>query len=797
LRALPPFSLQSNSFKGEFKISMQNVLGKMDVKRLRAQLLEEFPLLKKKMLDKIGLSKDAEVNLLKCSNGTQLYVIGEGPPVFFDDGFGGIYPTLFTLWKLPPFMPQLVTHPPVSKFLLPKERSAGADMMLPGVIVPADGLGTFKEGQKRCMMVEGNDMPFAVGKMLVSDADISKTGMKGKGMAVLHVYRDSLWAYGGRKVPNDGFGADQISPAETKAAEDEEEDEEEDDEAEEQGGERASNTERGSARNSGPVDPVDEMPPDALMEYCFFAGFKLTCTDAELPLTADKYYTQHMQPARPAGQPVLDAKKTSFKQVGKFIKQMHKQKYCKVQDVKGEIKILSVDRTNAVFVNFELQGKSSAESKKELEEEEGTAGKKDEVVHVPLRTKPPVVTDMWQPNSYTKPLFEAVGYKDKTRCYTLQEVHAALETYIRTKLGGGADGGAGGDAPVDVSDAGASTGDADSAGSEVAGLLRRAGMAAVAAAAAATALSADGFDSLEALRAGALEPWEYAAYDVGEEDAAAVSKLLAGQPPEAVQKWLVSSAGLAAKPAASCAEALAADGFDSLDALKAGSVVLTATELAAKYNAPEAAAAGLVEAISRLAVGSAADKGSKDGAKGGKSGGGKAATPAAGETGVGSLDPKAIPLDEMLLTALVKVAGGVKAGTTFASHLPLAELKDAMTERMTAFHRVEVEGEAPSLRKGALKQIVIEMKRAAGHNKTHVSGLESFCISPDAVANALKKSLGCTTAVLKLPGNNVKDMEVLLQGHCVNEVVEYLREVYCIDKQWIELKLKESKRSNT
>ena len=163
---------------------------------------------------------------------------------------------------------------------------------------------------------------------------------------------------------------------------------------------------------------------------------------------------------------------------------------------------------------------------------------------------------------------------------------------------------------------------------------------------------------------------------------------------------------------------------------------------------------------------------------------------------VETAEPHGYPLDEMLLTALVKVAGGVKAGTTFASHLPLAELKDAMTERMTAFHRVEVEGEAPSLRKGALKQIVIEMKRAAGHNKTHVSGLESFCISPDAVANALKKSLGCTTAVLKLPGNNVKDMEVLLQGHCVNEVVEYLREVYCIDKQWIELKLKESKKSN-
>ena len=118
----------SNCFKGEFKITTQSLLGKADVKRLRTQMMDEFPALTKKMLNKI-LPKDVEVNLLKCSNGTQLYVPGEGPPAFFDDGFGGVYPTLFTLWKLPPIMPEIVTHGPVSKFLLPKERSAGADMM--------------------------------------------------------------------------------------------------------------------------------------------------------------------------------------------------------------------------------------------------------------------------------------------------------------------------------------------------------------------------------------------------------------------------------------------------------------------------------------------------------------------------------------------------------------------------------------------------------------------------------------------------------------------------------------------
>ena len=91
-------------------------------------------------------------------------------------------------------------------------------MMLPGVIVPDGGLGSFQEGQKRCIRVDGNAFPFAVGKMIVSDAEVAKKGMKGKAMAVLHVYRDSLWAYGGRKVPNDGFHADEIVAAKDSPA---------------------------------------------------------------------------------------------------------------------------------------------------------------------------------------------------------------------------------------------------------------------------------------------------------------------------------------------------------------------------------------------------------------------------------------------------------------------------------------------------------------------------------------------------------------------------------------------------
>ena len=502
---------------------------------------------------------------------------------------------------------------------------------------------------------------------------------------------------------------------------------------------------------------------------------------------------------------------------------MHKQKAIAVRDVKNTITILSVDRTATGYVNFELQGAQKEE--KEGGGDKATGGgyaQKEAVADVPLRSAPPVVTDMWQPNSYTKPLFEALGFKDKNACYTLQEVHNTLEKYIETKLvkAETADGKAGpptaASAVVDVSDAGAATAGAPTsaeAAAEVSGLLRRIGMSADTASTCASSLAADGYDSLPSLKAGNMEVWEYTGYGMSDGEAEALIKEVNGtsEVGQAVKVWMVS-VGVSEAEASSCAMNLAKDGYDSLDALIAGN--LTAASLVAKYNAPSDTASTLASAMAKLSI-KGSPKGVEEGGgddesfdfgakkkKKSKDKGEKAAaeptTPVdVGDSDLGlgtKYDRSNVPLDELLLTSLVKLAGGTKKGVTLASHVPLAELKESMRERMTPFHRVEVEGEAPFLRKGALKLIMIEMKRAAGHNKTHVSGLESFCISPQSVADALKVKLGCTTAVLKLPGNNVKDMEVLLQGHCVDEVVAYLRDVYCIDKQWIELKLKEDAR---
>jgi len=630
-------------------------------------------------------------------------------------------------------MPELVTYGPVSKRLLPSDRAAGADLMLPGVIMPGEGLGPMRIGQKRCIRVQGNAMPIAVGKMLVSAEEVDANGLKGKGMAVLHVYRDSLWTYGGRKVPNEGFLAEEVTEAEgssmaasvgAEEVEDEDEVDAEDEHAEE--------------------EEEEEMSADALLEYCFFAALKTTCTDAELPISADKFYSHHMQPARPAKQPPLDAKKSSYKQIAKYIKHMHKSKAINVRDVKNNITILSVDRSLPAYVEFEVRGGAAASA---AASSENTT--KDEEV-VALRTKPPVVTYVWQPNSYTKPLFEAMGCDAKSGYFTLEEAHRVLNRYVHEHAAR---------APA-ATGSGSETA-ADSAELSVLTWLQSVCVSDEATGGAAAALAADGFDSLRALRASSISASDLEGYGVPAERAALA---LAATKSE-VPAWLLANGLEDAAAAALTATALAADGFDSLGAMRAAELAASDFEAA---GAP-------ADAISRL-VSALTDGG---------------AAPAAAEpVGQPQVDLDAVPIDEMLLLSLIKVAGGQKKGATFPTHMPIAELQERLIDRMTAFHKVSVEGEAPLLKKGAIKPIHIEMKRAAGHNKTHVSGLESFLISPDALAQALKIKLGCTTAVLKLPGNNVKEQEVLLQGHCVQEVVDYLRDVYAVTSQWVDLKLK-------
>ena len=88
---------------------------------------------------------------------------------------------------------------------------------------------------------------------------------------------------------------------------------------------------------------------------------------------------------------------------------------------------------------FSAKGGASTKQSKESEAAAGGAaagggGKEEEVVR--LRSKPPVITEMWQPNSYTKALFKGAGH-DKDQAHTKEECYAVLRDYIETRLGPG------------------------------------------------------------------------------------------------------------------------------------------------------------------------------------------------------------------------------------------------------------------------------------------------------------------------------------------------------------------------
>ncbi len=92
----------------------------------------------------------------------------------------------------------------------------GADLFLQGLIVPQGGLGDFSAGDLRAVSVPGNPFPFAVGTMEVGSSEVARTGLKGKGLKLLHFFGDQLWGLGDKASPDPSFTPTRIFPMKVK-----------------------------------------------------------------------------------------------------------------------------------------------------------------------------------------------------------------------------------------------------------------------------------------------------------------------------------------------------------------------------------------------------------------------------------------------------------------------------------------------------------------------------------------------------------------------------------------------------
>jgi translation initiation factor 2D len=83
------------------------------------------------------------------------------PMVVDTSGKGDLFPTVHALWLLPGLLPQIfIKHAAVSQYII-----GGADLMLPGVAVPPEGLPRLPKGALVSICVRGNPAPVAVGAL--------------------------------------------------------------------------------------------------------------------------------------------------------------------------------------------------------------------------------------------------------------------------------------------------------------------------------------------------------------------------------------------------------------------------------------------------------------------------------------------------------------------------------------------------------------------------------------------------------------------------------------------------------
>ena len=222
-------------FRKDFKAKGQTQVKSSERKKLRQQLQETYPTLNDELLSQIvptGKGDDFSSCKLALSTGDDVMVYSTNKtPWFFtqDDPETKkerILPTVYLLWKCPElFRTKFRTHRQVFGKLL-----NGADLMLPGLIIPAGGvtLETFRHVKRNelcAICLEDNRYPIALAQTTMDGEDMYMSGMKGRGMLILHLYQDALWNFGPKSdVP---YEKEEISRSETQPEDDDDDVEDE------------------------------------------------------------------------------------------------------------------------------------------------------------------------------------------------------------------------------------------------------------------------------------------------------------------------------------------------------------------------------------------------------------------------------------------------------------------------------------------------------------------------------------------------------------------------------------------
>uniref|UniRef100_A0A8C7SXA3 Eukaryotic translation initiation factor 2D n=1 Tax=Oncorhynchus mykiss TaxID=8022 RepID=A0A8C7SXA3_ONCMY len=406
-------------FSKSFRVKSNTVIKGSDRRKLKADISTAFPSLSVEDLSELVPNKE-ELNVVKIyahkGDAVTLYVLHKNPVLFELEKC--LYPTVYTLWRYPHVLPTFTTWPPVLQKL-----AGGADLMLPGVVVPLSGIPEVKKGDCCAVKVVSNRAPMAVGTATMSSAEMRSLGMKGRGVSVLHTYMDSLWAFGDKSGPpsipdvdTEGVEGSEEEPCPNRVPD-----------APCPGIQELSlaDREEGEHGKEEGEDPEDLRSPqeqmDALLLQCFLQALKSKVKKSELPLLTSSFLRIHMFSCCPSGKQ-LDIKKSSYKKLSKFLQCMQQQhSLVRVKELsKGVESIVEVDWKNPELRSFRTpKDPGIEEASVEVGRAEG-----EKPYH------PPEITTLYSVSSRLEPLFQDAK-KRKGTVLQPAEVRAIITDYVK------------------------------------------------------------------------------------------------------------------------------------------------------------------------------------------------------------------------------------------------------------------------------------------------------------------------------------------------------------------------------
>uniref|UniRef100_UPI003AAF9D2B eukaryotic translation initiation factor 2D isoform X1 n=1 Tax=Centroberyx gerrardi TaxID=166262 RepID=UPI003AAF9D2B len=430
-------------FAKAFRVKSNTVIKGSDRRKLKADVSTAFPSLSAEELSELVPNKE-ELNVVKIyahkGDAVTLYVLHKNPMFFELEK--RLYPTVYMLWRYPAALPAFTTWAPVLQKMI-----GGADLMLPGVVVPSSGLPEVKRGDCCAVRVVSNRAPVAVGTAVMSSAEMHSVGMKGRGVSVLHTHMDNLWAFGDKSGPPsfaDADGEELELNGEECDVEDEEEEEGEKGAEEEQcpvvagdqvtdqacpGVEQLSLAEQQEEKEEQGNEEEEENQEDqkspqelmdALLLQCFLHALKSKVKKSELPLLTSTFLRIHMFSCCPSGKQ-LDIKKSSYKKLSKFLQTMQQQhNLVRVKELsKGVESIVEVDWKNPELRSFHAP-----------EEADGEAAPVQDGGEAEKPYHPPEITTLYSVSARLEPLF-LDSNKRKGTILQPSEVRSIITEYVK------------------------------------------------------------------------------------------------------------------------------------------------------------------------------------------------------------------------------------------------------------------------------------------------------------------------------------------------------------------------------